>query len=107
MAAWIALPPGLRAGVNEPDYASDRFAPPTPTVAAFYTRPLVKARLRIPDSLQDYRVASIQPSADDPARFEIEVQFQARTPFGGITAHSARFQMKRMASAEQWIVTAR
>lgn len=81
-------------------------APPTTEVAAFYTRPLVKARLRVPQSLQDYTVASITPAKDDPTRFDIEVQFKARTPFGAITSHSARFQMKRVASTADWIVTA-
>lgn len=80
---------------------------PTAAEAEYYTRPLVRARLRVPDSLQDYRVASLRPSADDPSRFEVEVQFRARTPFGGMSAHSARFRMKRAAAGGGWIVTAK
>lgn len=91
----------------EPLGAVAQAAPPTTAVVEFYTRPLVKARLRIPDSLRDYRVAAITPSTDDPSRFEVEVHFQARTPFGGTTAHSARFQMKRAAREGGWIVTAK
>ncbi|WP_148044716.1 hypothetical protein [Stagnimonas aquatica] len=82
-------------------------APPEIPVVVFYTRPLVKARLRIPDSLQNYTVTAIAPLADDPGRFDVEVHFEARTPFGGTTAHRARFQMKRAAVEGEWIVTAR
>lgn len=79
---------------------------PTLAVVEYYTRPLVRARLRLPDSLRDYRVESIRPSADDAARYDIEVSFRARTPFGGLTAHSAQFRMRRT-DAGGWIVTAR
>ena len=81
-------------------------APPGPDVVAFYTRPLVKARLRLPDSLQNYTVQSITPTADDPARFAVQVQFKARTPFGAVTEHTATYLMKATASGKAWVVTA-
>lgn len=82
-------------------------APPPPlSVVEFYTRPLVRARLRAPDSLRDYQIASLVPSADDPQRFEVEVRFRAQTPFGAITAHSARFQFRQGAPGAGWMVTA-
>lgn len=90
----------------EPTTEAVDAAAPTAEVAAFYTRPLVRARLRVPQSLQDYTVASITPSRDDSTRFDVEVRFKARTPFGAITSHSARFQMKRAPSTADWIVTA-
>ena len=96
----------LEAQGSEPPMEAARVAAPTTEVAAYYTRPLVKARLRVPQSLQDYTVASITPARDDPTRFDVEVHFKARTPFGAITAHSARFQMKRAASVADWIVSA-
>lgn len=80
---------------------------PTTAEVLFYTRPLVQARLRLPESLHAFAVTSVQPATDDPARFEVEVRFRARTPFGSITAHQARFAMKRTASNHKlWIVTA-
>lgn len=107
----LALLPAMLAVAAEPAAIADEAAlatsaAPTLAEAEYYTRPLVRARLRLPDSLQDYRVASLLPSADDPSRFEVEVQFRARTPFGGVSAHSARFQMRR-AAAGGWIVTAK
>jgi len=81
-------------------------APPSAEVVAFYTRPLVKARLRLPDSLQDYTVHSIVPTTEDPARFAVHVQFKARTPFGAVTEHSAKFLMKATVSGRAWVVTA-
>lgn len=100
---WAPLP-GLRA--EPPPSAAQAFeGPPSVTVADYYTRPLVRARLRVPDSLSDYRVESVLPSADDPQRYDIEVGFRARTPFGGMTAHRAQFRMRR-AEGGGWIVTA-
>ena len=79
---------------------------PTTAEVTFYTRPLVKARLRLPDSLQDFAVTAVKPELDDPSRFEVQVRFKAKTPFGGITEHTAQFRMKRTASKNLWIVTA-
>ncbi len=105
-AALLWFPsPGLRAE-SPPSEAHAVEGPPSVTVADYYTRPLVRARLRVPDSLSDYRVESIRPSPDDPLRYDIAVRFRARTPFGGLTAHSAQFRMRR-AEAGGWIVTAR
>lgn len=83
-------------------------APAAPTVAEaeFYTRPLVRARLRLPDSLQGFAVNAIKRETGDASRFEVEVRFRAKTPFGGITEHTAQFRMKRTASKNLWIVTA-
>lgn len=81
-------------------------APPSTEVVALYTRPLIKARLRLPDSLRDYTVQSITPTADDPARFAVQVRFKARTPFGAVTEHTAKFLMKVTASGKAWVVTA-
>ena len=79
---------------------------PTPAEVRHYTQPLVQARMRLPNSLQDFTVARIQPSVDDAARFEVLVQFKAKTPFGALTGHEARFAMKRAASDQSlWIVT--
>ena len=80
--------------------------PPTPAVAEYYTRPLVRARLRLPDSLAGYTVARIEPLAGEPGRYEVEVRFSALTPFGGVTEHSAVFRMRRAAEVDAWIVTA-
>lgn len=97
--------PGLRAEPL-PSVAQAVEGAPAVTVVDYYTRPLVRARLRVPDSLSDYRVESILPSPDDPQRYDIEVSFRARTPFGGTTAHRAQFRMRR-AEGGGWIVTAR
>ena len=79
---------------------------PTPAEVQRYTQPLVQARLRIPESLQGFTVARIQPSAGDAARFEVLVRFKAKTPFGALTGHEARFAMKRARSSQDlWIVT--
>lgn len=109
MLALLPAMPALAAGpaANADAAAVAAAVAPTAAEAEYYTRPLVRARLRVPDSLQDYRVASLRPSADDPSRFEVEVQFRARTPFGGMSAHSARFRMKRAAAGGGWIVTAK
>lgn len=80
--------------------------PPTPAVVEYYTRPMVRARLRLPDSLAGYAVARIEPLAGEPGRWEVEVRFSARTPFGGVTEHSAVFRMRHAAEADAWIVTA-
>lgn len=81
-------------------------AAPTTAEVTRYTQPLVRARLRIPDSLQAFVVAAIKPSADDAMRFEVEVRFKAKTPFGAITPHQARFAMKRSRrTPDLWIVT--
>lgn len=80
----------------------------TPTTAEVerYTRPLVKARLRIPDSLHGFVVTKVAPMVNELSRFEVEVRFRARTPFGVITEHSARFRMKQASGKGEWIVTA-
>lgn len=72
----------------------------------FYTRPLVKARLRLPDSLQDFTVLGIAPTADDPARFAVQLRFKAKSPFGAVTEHRAGFHMKATRSGRAWVVTA-
>lgn len=97
--ALVALPAVVIAEAPPP------LAPPPTELVEFYTRPLVRARLRLPGSLSDYTVVSVRPVADDPGRYDIEVRFRARTPFGGTTAHGARFRMKRADDAS-WIVTA-
>lgn len=81
-------------------------APPTSALVEYYTRPMVRARLRLPDSLAGYTVARIDPVAGEPGRWEVEVRFSARAPFGGVTAHQAVFRMRRAAEADAWIVTA-
>lgn len=81
-------------------------AAPTTTEVERYTRPMVRARLRIPDSLQGFVVATVAPMTSDVSRFEVEVRFRARTPFGAITEHSARFRMKPASRRGEWIVTA-
>ncbi len=108
----LAAVPGAFAspdgpGDAPPESAVERAAaPPSATTAEYYTRPLVRARLRIPGSLRDYTVAAITPSAEDPTRFDVLVKFAARTPFGATTAHEARFQMKEGLGGS-WIVTAK
>ena len=71
----------------------------------FYTRPQIKARLRLPDSLQGFAVGAIQPVAGEPGRYAVIVRFKGKAPFGGITAHSAEFWMQRAAIPGHWIVT--
>ncbi|MDP3859861.1 MAG: hypothetical protein Q8Q73_19035 [Stagnimonas sp.] len=107
LAALLLAASSAGADSPEPVGGAAQAVPPTAAVVDYYTRPLIKARLRIPDSLRDYRVTAITRSTDDPSRFEVEVHFLARTPFGGTTAHSARFQMKRAATDGEWIVTAK
>ena len=99
IAALLLLLPLAAARATAP-------VPPTPAEVGYYTKPLVKARLRLPESLQDFAVSGVQPMADDPSRFLVTVQFKARTPFGGLTEHSARFKMKQAARKTFWIVTA-
>jgi len=101
----LLSPTGGAEAVGSAPVAAQEAAP-SAEIAAFYTRPLVRARLRVPASLQDYTVTAIAPSTDDPTRFDVDVHFKARTPFGATTAHSARFQMKRAAVTADWIVTA-
>ncbi len=106
--AWAAPVLLMAAAANA---ASDLQAPtpgaaPTSAEVIAYTQPLVRARLRIPDSLQAFAVSSIAPEPADPARHVVTVRFRARTPFGQITEHSARFRMKRSASGTVWIITA-
>lgn len=79
---------------------------PTTADVERYTRPLVKARLRIPDSLHGFVVTKVVPMVNEPSRFEVEVRFRARTPFGVITEQSARFRMKKASGQGAWIVTA-
>lgn len=109
VVAALLLPsmPLARAAVIPPPVTAPDQAAPTTAEVLFYTQPLVKARLRLPASLHAFAVTAVTPSADDPARFEVAVQFRASTPFGAITAHQARFAMKRTASNRNlWIVTA-
>ncbi len=80
-------------------------APPTMEEVRFYTQPLVRARLRLPDSLRDFAVMQIAPTTDDPARFAVTLQFKAKAPFGGITQHTTDFLMKRSSSGKVWLVT--
>lgn len=102
-AVWLST-----AGAAMPQPAQQHAAaPPSVEQVLFYTRPLVKARLRLPTSLQDFAVLSIAPTADDAARFAVEVQFKARTPFGAVTEHRARFHMKATTGGKGWVVTAR
>ena len=102
LAATPASPPATPA--RAPAIADE--APPTAQEVRANTLPLVRARLRLPDSLQDFAVAEVAPTAQDSARFVIRVTFKARTPFGSVTAHEARFAMKRSASKAVWNTTA-
>lgn len=105
-AGWLLLG-AIAPAAPAPATVNEVFsAAPTLAEVEYYTRPLIRARLRIPDSLQGFVVTLVSPMADDAARFEVEVRFRARTPFGGITGHSARFRMKRAASPGLWVVTA-
>lgn len=99
VVALLALASLARAASTSP-------SPPTPEQVGYYTQPLVKARLRLPESLQGFTVLSIAPTPDDAARFTVEVRFKARAPFGGVTEHRAKFLMKRTASGKAWVVTA-
>jgi hypothetical protein len=98
-----ATPAPTKPAVVAPD--SSR-APPTDDVVLHYTQPLVRARLRLPNSLKDYRIEAITPVQDDPGRFEVRVRFKAETPFGATTEHEARFSMRQAAVPGLWIVTA-
>lgn len=79
--------------------------PPDDAVVRHYTQPLLRARLRLPNSLKDYRIDAITPVPDDPGRYEVRVRFSADTPFGATTEHEARFWMKAAAIPGQWIIT--
>lgn len=79
--------------------------PPTVAEVIDNTRPLIRARLRLPDSLRDVTVTSIAPSADDPQRYAVALRFKARTPFGAITEHQAYFSFKRSSGRGLWIIT--
>ena len=63
-------------------------------------------RTTVPQQMYFDSFISTDLVAQDPARFAVEVRFRAKTPFGGITEHRARFQMKRASVAGVWIVTA-
>ena len=97
--------PLAQAATNALTNAVVPSAKPTATEVEHYTRPLVRARLRLPDSLHSFVVTTVTPVTSDPSRFAVEVRFRASTPFGAITEHSARFQMKRASSMASWIVT--
>lgn len=100
------LMPLAKAATETAPIAENSGSAPTTAEVEHYTRPLVKARLRIPDSLHNFAVTTVAPTANDPSRFAVVVRFRARTPFGAITEHSARFQMKQAFSKGAWIVTA-
>lgn len=99
MLLFSALASGAGSG-------STAATPPSVSTAGFYIRQLIKARLRVPESLKDFSVSEIAPSANAVGRFNVTVTFQARSPFGSYTAHSASYQMKRASSGNVWIVTA-
>lgn len=71
-----------------------------------HTRPFIRSRLRLPESLHQVSVPLIQPAADDPAAFEVRVRFHARSPFGATTQHELRYRLKRAQQGDVWIVTA-
>lgn len=100
LLAWLLLLPVL----TTPASAASRA--PTAAEAVQYTRPLVRARLRLPESLKDYTVAAIVPVPEDPDRYAVTVRFRARTPFGAETAHEAGFRLRAAADGQGWIVTA-
>lgn len=81
-------------------------APPSVDVVRYYTQPMIRARLRLPESLRDFVVTQIAPTADDPARFLVTLQFKAKAPFGGYTQHRACFHMKQASGSDSWVVTA-
>ena len=102
----VVLAPIAKAAAETAPSTLRPGAAPTRAEVMFYTQPLVKARLRAPDSLHAFAITGIAASADDPLRFEVQVRFRAKTPFGAITEHSARFHMKRSTSSQNiWIVT--
>ena len=106
-ALFALLMPFARAAPESASIRQTDSAAPTIAEVEFYTRPLVKARLRIPESLHSFAVTAITPLCDDPSRFEVAVRFRARTPFGGVTEYSTRFQMKPASSKGVWITTAK
>jgi len=111
LAVLLALPLACgtaRAGaVPEPSPpAAQARQAPTPEEVLLNTRPLIRARLRLPDSLQGLQVTRIEPTAEDPTRFVVSLAFQGRTPFGRLSSHQARFHMKRSATHGLWVVTA-
>jgi len=99
---WLAALLGLGLALT----AAASPAPPSEATVRHYTVPLIKARLRLPESLQDLQITHLAPTADDPARFTVRLSFKAKTPFGSLTPHSAAFLMKRGASGRFWVVTA-
>lgn len=98
--------PSLQARADVVPKLAVAEAPPTTEEVLMNTRPLIRARMRLPDSLQGLTVTRIEAAVDDPARFAVEVQFQGRTPFGLLTTHQARFHMKRSVNRSLWVVTA-
>jgi hypothetical protein len=106
-ATLLALTlPQAQAALVAPAKAEASALPPTVAEVRFYIQPLVRARLRLPNSLHDFVVTSVAPTAQDPARFLVEVQFKAQTPFGAVTQHAARFWMKHASTPTAWILTA-
>ena len=71
-----------------------------------WTRPLLRARLRLPDSLRDVVVTQVEPDAQDPQRFLVRIAFQAQTPFGAVTPHEAWFYFRPATQRGDWVVTA-
>jgi hypothetical protein len=98
-AAAVALPQTPSADPTLPE-------PPSAAVILRWTRPLLRARLRLPDSLQSVVVGSVQRDARDPQRFLVLVRFAAQTPFGAITPHQAWFYFRPAARSGDWVVTA-
>lgn len=103
---WPMGSPGQTTSTIAPARAAAT-AGPTPAEVARFTEPLIRPRLRIPDSLHALVVDEIRPAAEDASRFEVRVRFRARTPFGATTENRARFSMKRASGDAGWIVTAR
>jgi hypothetical protein len=98
--------PALPTAAHESTPAANAAVPPTAQEVRASTEALVRARLRLPESLRDFTVASIAALPEDPTRFAVHLTFKARTPFGAVTGHEARFLMKRSRSGRVWIVTA-
>lgn len=105
LAAMSFLWVPFDAQAAEPVATQASSAMPTAAEIRANTVPLIRPRLRLPDSLHQFAVVTVQPTADDPERFLVEVSFKAKTPFGSITEHRAKFHMKRSASGKYWIVT--
>ncbi|MDO9451659.1 MAG: hypothetical protein Q7J29_02245 [Stagnimonas sp.] len=96
----------LHAHAAATDATQSASAAPTTADVLANTIPLIRPRLRVPKSLHQVVVVTIQPTADDPERFQVEVSFRATSPFGATAEHRAKFHMKRSASGQFWIVTA-